>query len=56
LPSGQRRREAGLQRQSHQAALSDVFTPARFQGRQRRLVAERLDAFDHLCCDSGVNA
>ena len=44
VPSGQRRFETGLlQRQFHAAALGEVFAPARFQGSQRRLDAERLD-------------
>jgi hypothetical protein len=55
VPSGQRRFETGLlQCQFHAAALGEVFAPARFQGNQRRLDAERLDVFDHFCGDSRV--
>jgi len=57
VPPGQRRFETGmLQSQFHAAAIGDVFAPARFQGSQRRLDAERLDAFDHLGGDSRVYA
>jgi hypothetical protein len=57
LPSGQRRLEAGLlQRQFYLAALGAVLAPAGVQRRQRRLNAERLEAFDHLGGDTGVNA